>query len=144
MIPTIDISFIGICVAIWTVLKTALGWVMHGINFISQKALALLIGSKFWATLAFLVAYLAVCRLVVYVVTLAASYVLDLVFSHVDYGIIRASLNYLGTVLNLRRVAQTITFFFAMFVSYRLFQARILWFSQLYSKFMGLLKSWKT
>lgn len=56
MLPTIDISLIGIILAVWNVIKVIWDYTSKAFNWIMQRALALFIGSKFWATAAFLVA----------------------------------------------------------------------------------------
>lgn len=55
MLPTIDFSLIGVVLAIWSVIKVIWGWVCKAFDWITQRALALLIGSKLWATAAFIV-----------------------------------------------------------------------------------------
>lgn len=58
MLPTIDISLIGVLLAIWNVFRVIWDYTSRAFNWITQRALALLIGSKLWAT-AFLVAAVA-------------------------------------------------------------------------------------
>lgn len=53
MFPTIDFSNLGVAVGIGAVLKTIVGAIVQATNWLSQKVIAVMAGSKIWATAAF-------------------------------------------------------------------------------------------
>lgn len=78
MLPTIDISLIGIILAVWNVIKIIWDYTSKALNWITQRALALIIGSKFWATAAFLVA----AGVLISVISTIIDRVLNLLFEY--------------------------------------------------------------
>lgn len=53
MIPTIDFSLIGLLALVFSFFKTVWGYFTQALNWITQRALALMIGSRIWATVFF-------------------------------------------------------------------------------------------
>lgn len=86
MLPTIDISLIGVIVAIWNVVKVIWDYTSKAFMWIMHQALALLIGSKLWATAAFL----AVALVVIHYLSVFLSFAAGQLFSLVSQS---ASLN---------------------------------------------------
>lgn len=81
MLPTIDISLIGVLLGIWSVFKTIWTYATQALNWITQRALAYIIGSKIWATAVFLVVSIALIAGITALLSTVLSYVGQLAVS---------------------------------------------------------------
>lgn len=142
MLPTIDISLIGILLAIWNVFKVIWDYTSKAFNWITQKALAVLIGSKFWATAAFLIAAGVLIGFSTTFLTAIANRVLASVFPSGSLN--TQFVDFIGLYIDTSKLVSTIAFLVSCLVTYHAvvgmdFTRRI--FQRLY---VTLSQGWKT
>lgn len=70
MIPTIDISLIGIVGAIWVGLKAIAHYFSVGLQFVLSNVVAFIAGSRLWCTIFFVAAVAALVVLYAYLIRL--------------------------------------------------------------------------
>lgn len=142
MLPTIDISLIGVILAIWAVLKTVWGFFCGALDWITQRALALVIGSKLWATAAFV----AVAIVIIGALSSIWSLVLDLVG---EYVIPQASLpsdvlSIIALYVDLAELQGLLSFALACWTSYYVIGGVLAGTRVAREIFTLLSRSWKT
>lgn len=116
MLPTIDISLIGIILAVWNVFKVIWDYTSKAFNWITQQALALLIGSKFWATAAFLVAAGVIIGFSTTFLSAIANRILSAVFPS---GSLNSQLvDFIGLYIDTSELTTTIAFLTSCIVTY--------------------------
>lgn len=84
MLPTIDISLIGILLAVWNVIKVIWDYTTQAFNWITQRALAVFLGSKFWATAFFIVIAVSLLSLLSTLLTAVSNHLLSLIVPSVN------------------------------------------------------------
>lgn len=112
MLPTIDFSLLGLLAAVWAGLKIIWDITCKFFKWVSDKALTLLIGSKFWATAAFFAASVAIMSLLSYVVNAFLSFLVQTAVGSISFAPLRESLIFLGNFLPLAELGSVLTFLF--------------------------------
>lgn len=142
MLPTIDISLIGILLAAWNVIRIIWDYTSKAFNWIMQRALALFIGSKFWATAAFLVA----AAVLIGIVSTILQRVITMIFNAVipSSTVNNSITDVIGYFFDSDKLLSVFTFSLSCWISYQVivsldFSRRL--FQRLYTI---LSQGWKT
>lgn len=142
MLPTIDISLIGVLLAVWNVVKIIWDYTSKALNWLMQQALALLIGSKFWATVAFLAVALTIIGFLSTFLSSIADYILALAFPD---GVLDSDVSSLiGFFIDGDDLTSCVTFIISSWATYHIILGMD-FTRRLFVRFYTLLsQAWKT
>lgn len=143
MVPTIDFSLIGVVLAIWSGIKFIWDACTKALNWITQRALSLMIGSKIWATAFFLASWGIIVALLGTVTNFLLGKLASFAVSQIPVAGVRESLLFLGTRLPLSEISSVFTFAFAGRVSVLLAQQYSGWWMGIISVYKALSRGFK-
>ena len=142
MLPTIDFSLIGVVLAIWSVIKVIWDWVCKAFDWITQRALALLIGSKFWATAAFIVTGIVIITAFSTIYNKIFELSSSLVISAVDVP--SSVFNFLSLYVDFADLRSLCAFIVSSWTTYFIVCGTVAGLEKARSIFTLLSQSWKT
>lgn len=144
MLPTIDISLIGILLAIWNVFKVIWDYTSKAFNWIMQRALALYLGSKFWATTFFLAAFATCMVLQSLLISSILSLLGTFVVGSISVDSVRQSLIYAATIFPVDILVDVASFFVSGLISVVIAENYAMWWIRILGVFHGLTRAFKT
>lgn len=144
MVPTIDISLIGIVLAIWGAIKALAHIFMAGLNWVNQHALAVFLGSKFWATAFFIAAFAVVMVLEASLINLFLGLLGSLIVNTIPIGAMAEVFKFCACVFPLDIIAECLSFFFAGLSTVFIAENYAMWWIRILGVFQGLARAFKT
>lgn len=142
MVPVIDISLVGTLTAIWAACKVIFSVLGKGIDWIAKKALAALVGSKFWATAFFC----GICAFLIGIfyrlIRLFGSAIIDTITPNLSFD--DDTFVILSYIFPLDALGDFLSFLLSLLTSYLLI-TQTQFMLQAFLKFYNLITSgWKT
>lgn len=144
MLPTIDISLIGILLAIWNVFKVIWDYTSKAFNWIMQRALALYLGSKFWATTFFLAAFAVVIALESALISFLVEKLGEFAVSNIPAEGVRNSLVMAATLFPVDVLVEVASFFVSCLTAQIVAENYAMWWIKVLGVWQGLSRSFKT
>lgn len=144
MLPTIDLSLIGILLIIWNVIKTIWQYVWGAIVWAKDHAIALMIGSKIWASATFFALTVVVMAGTSYVLQYISGWVAQMLINSLPVASIRQALIFIGTVIPFAPLLRLLSTFFVGWAYIFTLQNYAIWYIKLVGWLNGVKSSWKT
>lgn len=144
MLPTIDLSLIGILLIIWNVIKTIWGFIWGAIKWTKDAVASAILGSKLWATVAFLAVSLTVVGLVSVVISAVINWVAGLVYSSLTLSVLSDTIQLVSTIFPLSAVSRVISVYAGCLFFMFTLKKYCFWYSRVCYILTHLKSSWKT
>lgn len=145
MFPTIDFSNLGVAVGIGAVLRHIVSTIVEASNWVAQKVIAVVAGSKLWATAAFVATAIVLLGFVSTFIGRLASWGANLVIERVaDANDLTFEFGVANKIIPFGTLADLISFSFGFWSGIFAIDVYYMYFRLAFQKYMTLMQAWKT